>query len=171
MSASDVGVTVSTKDLLAEAKRHFERGDTEESLSACLAHLSSYPGDPAAIRLKANLFGMEGRLIEAVEAINQVIELVAPSEPCDYFYRGRWLLKNGQTEDACADFRRVIDLSAKYNDTYYAETAHLHLAYAHAMRGDKALARRSLSHIGEECATSVNDSLVTKNYIERLLSA
>lgn len=155
--------------LLATAKRCFERGDTEKSLEACLAHLAIHPDDLVAVRLKANVLGMDGKLAEAIQAITQVIEQKTPSEPCDFFYRGRWLLRNGQIESACADFRAVLELSAKYDDLYYVGTANLHLAYAYAVSGNKIEAEKILSQLDDECVTSINDTVVTKDYIQKLL--
>ena len=155
---------LSNKDLLAEAREHFERKDTKKSLDVCLAYLNVYPEDIIAIRLKANLLNIECRPTEAIEAISQVIDLKFKKEPCDYFYRGRWLLLTGDIEGACADLHKVIALSSEYNDTYYTEIAYLHLAHAYAISGNMEETKKILPYIGDACTTSLHSALITKDY-------
>ena len=170
MSVSDVEeIKLNNGDLLSRAKRHFELEETEQALTACLSYLDSHPDDTTALRLKANIFAVEGRLMEAVETINKVLELTTSAEPCDYFYRGRWLLRNGHTRESCTDFDKVVELSLKYGDAYYLDTARLHLAYSQVILGQKSQAKDTLSLIDEDCTTSINDSIVDKNRLLKML--
>lgn len=153
-----------------QAEKLFQKGDMEQALEVCLKHLESNSSDILANRLKAKLQGMKGDLVEAIDSISKVLELTEKREPCDFFYRGRWKLRSGDTTSACVDFQEVLELSATYSDDYYVEAAHLHLAYANAKLGNKHETGIHLNHLDSESVTSINDELINVEYIRKLLS-
>lgn len=161
---------MSTKqNRLALAEKLFNKGKLEDALNVCLEHLQACPSDVLAIRLKAKLQGMSDDLQGAIDSITEVIQCSKFLEPCDFFYRGRWRLRIGETAIACADLEKVLELSEEYGDTYYSEGAHLHLAYANAMIGNRQEAEKHLMHMGGDSVTSINGSIINADYIRKLL--
>lgn len=157
------------KNRLSLAEKLFSQGKLEDALDACIEHLQVCPSDVPAVRLKAKLQGMSDDLPGAIDSITEVIECSQFLETCDFFYRGRWRLRIGETAIACADFEKVLDLSEMHGDAYYSEGAHLHLAYANAMIGNRQEAEKHLMHMGGDSVTSINDSIINADYIRKLL--
>jgi tetratricopeptide (TPR) repeat protein len=154
---------------LSRAEKLFEQGDIEQSLQECLDYLTDHQGDTSALRLKAKLQGARGDLNDAIDSIGLVIRLSKSPEPCDSFYLGRWRLRNGEIENSITDFEQVLELSARYQNDYYADAAHLHLAYAYAMRSQIAEAESHLKYLGVDSITSINDSIINAQYIRKLI--
>lgn len=151
------------------AEKLFNQGKLEDALSVCIEHLQACPSDIVATRLKAKVQGMRDDLQGAIDSITEVIDCSQFLEPCDFFYRGRWRLRIGETAIACTDFEKILELSEAYGDGYYSEAAHLHLAYANAMIGNRQEAEEHLMHMGDDSVTSIKGSVINADYIRKLL--
>lgn len=152
---------MNTENLLDLAKASFRNGDFTKASDYCNSYISSYPSDSAGLRFMAILLGRDGKTAEAVSLISEVIEL--DHEPCDYFYRGRWYLRNKDIMLSINDFSIILEIEAKNNKFYYSEDARLHRAYAYVMVGMDVNAMNDLEQIDEECQTSINNIVISKN--------
>jgi len=156
---------LSDENLLLLSKASLESGNTEQAMEQCLAYLSTEPDDVVALRLYATLCGMKSDLSKAIEIIGKVISLNALEEPCDYFYRGRWRIKTGQLDGAIRDFGRVIEICQENKNSYYLEDAYLHQAIAFFYQENREKTVSALSHVSDDCRTSINGVVFSKSYI------
>jgi tetratricopeptide (TPR) repeat protein len=156
-------------DKLSRANELFGQRKLEESWEMCLEYLADYPNDVQALRLKASLQSIRGDANEAIESINAVIRLSNGVEPCDFFDRGRWRLALGDVDAAIVDFEEILMLSDRYQDYYYAEGSHLHLAYIFAKHKQIAKAALHLRHLNSESVSYIDKTVVNAEYIRKLL--
>lgn len=153
-----------TDQLLLLAQKAHADDDTEQALSLCTALLEQSPGHAKALRLKAVILGVEGQLADAIALISDVLRRSGgKEEPCDYFYRGRWLLRNGDAASAIEDFSTLLALETTHDRLYYSDTALLHRAVAHIRLGHKDEALADLRAIADDdCSTSIAGEVTTR---------
>ncbi|MEO7495024.1 MAG: tetratricopeptide repeat protein [Massilia sp.] len=155
---------MNTDHLLQSAEKAFGADDTQAALSLCEALLEQSPGHAKGLRLKAIILAGEGRLAEAIALISGVLlHSSGNEEPCDYFYRGRWYLRNGEDASAIKDFSALLAMEAQYDRPYYSDTALLHRAYAHTRLGRQREALADLRAIADDdCSTSIAGEVTNK---------
>ena len=166
-------IQLNTEKLLQLANSAYQNGDSDKALGYCKELLVQAPTDAKGLRLKAIILGTEGRLAEAIEIISQV--LLASSmqeEPCDYFYRGRWLIRNGQSDQAIVDFAALIAIEKAHDRIYYTDVALLYRAYALKQLGREREAIADLKAIeDEDCSSWIGDGMVSKRSLLASLGA
>jgi tetratricopeptide (TPR) repeat protein len=151
---------LSEKTKIEHARDLFRQKEFDRSFEVCADYLKENPGDFEAIRLKAKLLNMRNDLKAAIDEITVLLAENGRPEPCDFFYRGRWLLEIGSTAQACLDFQKIIDLETVYDFDYYVEEARLLLAYAKAKLGDKIGAEMQLEFLNSESASWINNQII-----------
>lgn len=154
---------------LQSVEQLFDAGNFDQALALCLEYLIEHPNDVEAIRMQAKIQGVAGRVSEAIESITKILSAAEFPEPCDFFYRGRWFLREGKIFSACSDFQKVLKISEECNDDYYVGATQLHLAYAYALDGNKKNARVHLNETPPDSTTSVNGTLISISYIENMI--
>ena len=161
---------LSEKTKIEQARDLFRQQEFNQSFVVCVDYLTENPGNFEAIRLKAKLLSMRDDLWAAIDEITVLLAENDRPELCDFFYRGRWLLRIGSIAQSCSDFQKVIELGSLYNFNFYAEDAHLHLAFAKTKLGDKIGAEIHLKFLNSESATSINNQLINLKFLRSLIA-
>lgn len=150
-------------DFMARAKQAIELKDYLNAEKFCNEQILLDPSDTEALRLKAFATSMLGALEQAIQAIDGAIATTSASpEPADFFDRGRWLLELGRLSESISDFSTVIDLSERYEDSYYLESAYLHRAVANRRAEKKREAISDLQQVSQDCACFALGKVHTK---------
>jgi len=154
---------------LSQAKVLYEKRDYENALVPCGEHLDQHPNDAEALRLVSKILESLNRVDEAIDAITRLLGVSDFKEPCDYFARGRWLLKVGKLNDAINDFESIISVSNEINDRYYTDVARIFLTYSLALTVRKSEAKEQLALLGDDFLIYVNKNRVDRQYLEQML--
>ncbi len=95
--------------LLGLALDHFEAGRPARARAVCERILGPRPADTGALHLLALALQAEGRLEEALEAMDRAVA-ATPEEPTVHCNRGSVRQDLGRLEEAVADYRRALAL-------------------------------------------------------------
>jgi len=122
-----------------EVMESVRRRDYNRALRLCNEIIAENPRLSDGFRERAFVHGHMKRMEDAIRDSTRAIELDLEEhdleEPADYFRRGYDRIAMGAYEEAIRDFSRVIELCEKYSNSYYAEPAYQHRAYAYLRTG------------------------------------
>lgn len=160
-------IQLNNQNLLQRANAAFLDGASADALKYCELLLLDDPSDVKALRLKANVLNTEGELAQAIGVISQVLTISAgEEEPCDYFYRGRWLLANGELLSAIEDFSALLTIEGQHVRHYYSDDALLHRAFAyHRLRRDSEAVTDLRAISDEDCVTNISGDMISKRIL------
>jgi len=84
--------------------------------------VSQYPGRFEPYFQRAMSKHSSGDPTGALADLTDAIAL-NPNEPASFFFRGRWQVERGATEDGIMDLRRAIVADEAHGSSYYADSA------------------------------------------------
>jgi len=133
-------------DALEEARRHFEAGDLEASISCLQQARACHPQDAVVALTLGSVLRQAGRGEEALHVFREAVELV-PNEPAAWQALGSAQRAKGNAAAAVASLQRAVALAPS------AVSLLNSLGLAQMDRGELAAARRHFERCVEEDPT------------------
>ena len=156
--------------LLSQIKTLYEKKNYEHALECGYEYLNQRSNDVEVMRLVSQILESLGRVNEAINMITNVLEISDVKEPCDFFARGRWLLKLSKISDAIEDFESILCISNEIGDHYYTDTTRIFLTYALAKMMRYEEAKVQLALLEDDFIIYVNKNRVDRKYLEQILA-
>jgi tetratricopeptide (TPR) repeat protein len=91
-------------------------------------------------------YGFGGDLPKALEAMDKYVSFLPPNDPNPIDSRGDVFFYNGKLDEALAQYRKNLELSAKLTGTVFRETA-MKVALVYLFQGKYSLAETSLESV------------------------
>jgi tetratricopeptide (TPR) repeat protein len=98
---------------------------------------------------KAQVLHGSGQLGDAAQVLIKTAEQ-HDSVDSVHFFAGQYLLELGRYRQAILHLSRCVEICESSGETWYLDSAYLMRAYCAARSGDAELARRDLTHVGDD---------------------
>lgn len=146
---------------LSQAANFLDKSQYHEAMALLNELVVQHPASALAWSKRGHANARAGHLDAALKDIASAINL-SPNEPAYRFTRGMWLVDNLHFAEAVVELNACIDLEAKWNDAYYAETAYFFRAIAHVYLGEYDEALSDCEHLSDDFSFWAINRIYTK---------
>jgi len=138
-------MTTSIDRLITNLERRAQSDDPAALVEASRL-VAEHPSESKVWGLRAYIFARTGNLENAISDLTRAMEL-SSQEPSNYFDRGRYKLKLGDSAGAVADFSHALELCDEHGDDYHRESLHFVRADALVRAGKRSEALEDLRKV------------------------